>query len=298
MEGNFFVDSSCIDCDTCRWLAPETFARHGAQSAVHTQPESHAGRLRAAGAAVACPTGSIRTVAPVPEAKDAAQSMFPLPVNEDKTVFYMGFTSEKTFAASSWLVITEETACLIDCPRFNSKLARRVDALLSEMGRPGGSLDFIVLTHKDDVAGHSEWAKRYPSAKRVIHALEANKRQGTDACEMKLSLAPNASNFELAPGLEIIPVPGHSSGHIAIIHAESQSLFTGDHLAWSSRTGGLSGFPRYNSFSWAVQIENIAKLADLPWLHLYPGHGRMTHFADGAERHEKIMAAVAEMKGN
>src|SRR5205807_1309544 len=27
--GDLFVDSSCIDCDTCRWMAPATFARAG-----------------------------------------------------------------------------------------------------------------------------------------------------------------------------------------------------------------------------------------------------------------------------
>jgi hypothetical protein len=25
VEGNFYVDSTCIDCDTCRWVAPNTF---------------------------------------------------------------------------------------------------------------------------------------------------------------------------------------------------------------------------------------------------------------------------------
>ena len=25
--GDFFVDSTCIDCDTCRWMAPATFTR-------------------------------------------------------------------------------------------------------------------------------------------------------------------------------------------------------------------------------------------------------------------------------
>ena len=30
--GNFYVDSSCIDCDTCRWVAPEVFNRQDSQS--------------------------------------------------------------------------------------------------------------------------------------------------------------------------------------------------------------------------------------------------------------------------
>lgn len=38
IEGNFYVDSSCIDCDTCRWMAAEIFNRQGSQSAVYQQP--------------------------------------------------------------------------------------------------------------------------------------------------------------------------------------------------------------------------------------------------------------------
>ncbi|MGD1907708.1 MAG: ferredoxin [Leptolyngbyaceae cyanobacterium] len=38
LAGDLYVDSSCIDCDTCRWMAPETFSRIGDQSAVHHQP--------------------------------------------------------------------------------------------------------------------------------------------------------------------------------------------------------------------------------------------------------------------
>jgi len=40
VAGDFFVDSTCIDCDTCRWLAPRTFDRSGEQSRVWRQPET------------------------------------------------------------------------------------------------------------------------------------------------------------------------------------------------------------------------------------------------------------------
>ncbi len=39
VEGEFFVDSSCIDCDACRQIAPATFRDHGDQSSVWQQPE-------------------------------------------------------------------------------------------------------------------------------------------------------------------------------------------------------------------------------------------------------------------
>jgi ferredoxin len=58
VDGELFVDSSCIDCDLCRQLAPATFARTSrrAQSFVHAQPSGEAATHRALMALVTCPT--------------------------------------------------------------------------------------------------------------------------------------------------------------------------------------------------------------------------------------------------
>ena len=44
------------DCDTCRWMAPETYGRANGQSAVHIQPQSPGERKRALQALLACPS--------------------------------------------------------------------------------------------------------------------------------------------------------------------------------------------------------------------------------------------------
>ena len=61
-RGEFFVDSSCIDCDLCRQIAPEVFARSPrvGQSFVAHQPAA-GGERRALMALVTCPTSSIGT---------------------------------------------------------------------------------------------------------------------------------------------------------------------------------------------------------------------------------------------
>lgn len=38
VPGDFFVDSTCIDCDACRQIAPETFTDDRDASIVHHQP--------------------------------------------------------------------------------------------------------------------------------------------------------------------------------------------------------------------------------------------------------------------
>ena len=59
--GEFFVDSTCIDCDACRQLAPETFEDAGEHSCVYAQPHTPEQRRNALRALLACPTGSIGT---------------------------------------------------------------------------------------------------------------------------------------------------------------------------------------------------------------------------------------------
>ena len=41
VAGNFFVDATCINCDTCRQLAPGSFEEVGEFSSVTTQPEGN-----------------------------------------------------------------------------------------------------------------------------------------------------------------------------------------------------------------------------------------------------------------
>jgi ferredoxin len=61
IPGDFFVDSTCIDSDACRQIAPETFTGTGAASIVHHQPITEDETKRALMALVACPTASIGT---------------------------------------------------------------------------------------------------------------------------------------------------------------------------------------------------------------------------------------------
>ena len=61
VAGNFFVDSTCIDCDACRQLAPASFEEVGDYSAVLRQPETDEQTLQAYQALLACPVGSIGT---------------------------------------------------------------------------------------------------------------------------------------------------------------------------------------------------------------------------------------------
>ncbi|MBK8164335.1 MAG: ferredoxin [bacterium] len=61
VDGDFYVDSNCIDCDLCRQTAPDNFARNedDGYSFVSKQPESDAERQACLDAMEECPVEAI-----------------------------------------------------------------------------------------------------------------------------------------------------------------------------------------------------------------------------------------------
>jgi len=74
--------------------------------------------------------------------------------------------------------------------------------------------------------------------------------------------------------MELIHTPGHTDGSICLYHKPSQTMFTGDHFAYSESMGSLSIFPRYNFYSIQLQFESVRKLTDYDFVRVLPGHGR------------------------
>ena len=88
IDGEFFVDRTCIDCDTCRQLAPAVFAEASMYSYVHSQPRD-ADETRAANRALlACPVGSIGTI----HRADVKRVMDDFPIPIEGPVYYCGFS--------------------------------------------------------------------------------------------------------------------------------------------------------------------------------------------------------------
>ena len=117
--GEFFVDSTCINCDTCRQLAPSVFEDAGETSFVQN-PAPIPRRVRdAIRALLACPTGSIGTLHPT---FLRGHGGFPLSIEED--VFYCGFNSPKSFGGNSYFIRHPEGNWLVDSPKYLPHLVR------------------------------------------------------------------------------------------------------------------------------------------------------------------------------
>jgi len=258
VAGDFYVDATCIDCDACRQIAPGTFRDHGEQSSVYRQPDTTDETERALMALVACPTASIGTL----EHHDMRAAIDAFPSRVSENVYFCGFTSEASFGAWSYLIVRPDEEggnVLVDSPRFASQLVKRIEAL--------GGVRQMFLTHSDDIADHAKYATRF-GCTRIMHAADGAQQHGME------HVIEGEKEITLDDELRIIPVPGHTRGHMLLLYRDKY-LFTGDHLAWSPVRETLTAFRSVAWYSWQEQTRSMEKLLNKRFEWVLPGHGRI-----------------------
>ena len=277
VSGNVYVDSTCIDCDTCRWMAPHIFHRQDGQSAVFHQPSDEQEQQQALQALLACPTNSIGTVKKPTHIKTVQQD-FPLRVTDN--VYHCGYHSEHSFGAASYFIQRPEGNVLVDSPRFVPPLVKQLEAM--------GGIRYLYLTHRDDVADHQRFHEHF-GCDRILHRDDIS--EGTRDVEIQLS---GNDPVQLAPDLLIIPVPGHTKGHTVLLYQQT-FLFSGDHLAWSAPLNQLYAFRRACWYSWEVLIESMRRLQAYSFEWVLPGHGRR-YYADRETMQQQLQQCIDWME--
>ncbi|RZC74419.1 hypothetical protein C5167_049900 [Papaver somniferum] len=285
VEGDFFVDHKCIDCDTCRWMAPQVFTRVDEQSAVYKQPSTEKERLNALQALLSCPTSSIHTEKPARDILEV-QKTFPLRINEQRIpgIFDCGYHSEASYGATSYFITHPDGNILVDSSRYTERLAHTIEIL--------GGVRYMFLTHRDDVADHNKWSKRF-GCDRVLHSQDVSNislavsllplcfmvhqtiapsmiEDNTADVEIKLD---GDGPWNLGNDFELFHTPGHTRGSVCLLYKPLKVLFAGDHI--SKDQSELSMGEQYNQQS---------------------GHGRRVEFKDTQEKN-KALKAFLVMKG-
>lgn len=277
-EGDLFVDATCIDCATCRYLAPGVYARSAAsgRSYVRRPPRTAAEEERALMALVACPTASIGAG----RERDVrgAAARFPDPLGGD--VEYLGFTSADSFGASSYLIRRPEGNVMVDSPRFNAGLLARL--------QERGGVRTLFLTHRDDVADHERWAGAL-GCERVMH--EADLGRSTRGVERRLS---GRDPVALAADIVAIPVPGHTPGSAALLFRD-ETLFSGDHLMGNA-SGRLRASRSVCWYSWAEQTRSMERLLEHRFARVLPGHGGRVAAPSAEAMRRELETVLAEMQ--
>lgn len=275
VEGNFYVDSTCVNCGVSRHYAPSVFGDSGTHAFVKKQPQSHEELLATKQALLACPAASIGTIDKT-ELESAKQS-FPLEMTQN--IFLTGFNSRKSYGAHSYFIKAESGNWLIDSPRYTKHLVKKFTDL--------GGIKYIFLSHSDDVADAHKYAKHF-SAKRIIHKLEQHAQK-----DAEIILEGESEN--IIDQAKIIFTPGHTHGHLVMLWRD-RYLFSGDHIAWLPRINRLGSFNDYCWHSWQEQIRSVEKLEALKNVEwVFPGHGKWKQIPQG-EFPTMIATAVDWMK--
>jgi len=279
VPGEFFVDDTCIDCDACRQIAPETFHDHGDQSSVYHQPNGATETKRALMALVACPTASIGST--LHRKANEAVAAFPSPVADN--IYYCGFNAEASFGAWAYLIVRRREDggnVLVDSPRFAAPLVRRIEEM--------GGVALMCLSHRDDIADHAKFAAHF-GCPRVMHDGDGAARLGIER------VVCGTDPVALGADLRCIPTPGHTRGHQVFLYRDF-ALFTGDHLAWSPNRHTLTAFRDVCWYSWPEQTRSMERLLGCRFEWVLPGHGRIKNLpAD--QMHAELQRCVEWMRG-
>jgi glyoxylase-like metal-dependent hydrolase (beta-lactamase superfamily II)/ferredoxin len=275
VAGDFFVDSTCIDCDACRQIAPAVFGEAPDTSFVKAQPANARERREASHALLSCPTGSIGTLDHDDDPREAFAD-FPLPV--EGPVYYCGFNSRKSFGGNSYFLRHPDGNWLIDSPKFVNPIVHRLDEL--------GGISHIFLTHRDDVADAAHYAEHF-GARRIIHRLELASQPEAE------QVLDGYEPVPLAEGVLAIPTPGHTAGHCVLL-VDGRYLFTGDHLDWDREEKRLDASIDYCWHSWKTQVASMHRLAQFSFEWVLPGHGQRVQLP-AAEMRRQMHQLCARM---
>lgn len=265
VEGDFFVDSTCIGCHNCSDLAPGVFAEvaNDFYLVVKKQPETEKELRDALRALVCCPKGSIGTR----NKHDMKAVLEQFPVEISEGVYYLGFNSDRSAGAKSFFIASEQGNWMVEAPKLQSRT-------ISWIEKQGG-LAYIFLSHRDDVAQAREFAHHF-NAKRIIH--EGDLEAQPDA-EIVLK---GSEAVTITEEFLVIPTPGHTIGHCVLLHKDKH-LFTGDMLTSRERFDDPieAWKPEICWWSWDRQTDSIRRLLNYDFEVMIPSHGRLLR--DSAE---------------
>lgn len=265
IEGPFFVDETCIDCDACRKFAPSIFKSSGEYSYVYRQPDK--GEVKEAIRALfSCPVGCIGVQPAYKESVGELKTpMEFLPMKLNDQVYINGFNSKSSYGADSYFIAHKDGNWLVDSPRFTPLLVKKFEAM--------GGLKYIFISHKDDIADSSKFANHF-KAQRIINIHDSRN------CPDAEIILKDESDFQIGPA-KVIYTPGHTQGHQCLLW-DDKYLFTGDHFAFISRLNDFGCFRRHCWYSWAIQIKSIEKFLAYPNVQsIFPGHGKIGHIKKG-----------------
>lgn len=270
--GDWYIDKRCIDCGASRDVAPGLVVLRKGKSVFARQPANEEEERAAWRAVLVCPTASVGTVS------HRGQPLDLFPQELAPGVYRCGYNAESSFGAHSYFVKRGEGNLLVDSPRFVNKLVRKLEEL--------GGVGDILLSHQDDVADASRYARHF-KARVWIHLDDSR------ASPYATDVLKGEEPAEIRKDLIAIPVPGHTKGSVAYLLEETY-CFTGDSLAWSRERQDLVAFRDACWHSWSEQKRSLGKLHGYRFEWVLAGHGGSMRL-QAEEMRARLRALVERM---
>ena len=270
------MDDRCINCGAVRHVAPGLIVKQDGLSIFHHQPQTDEENHMAWLAAEICPTRSVRTAS----RQRPPEGLYPHELSPG--IYLCGHNARASYGAHSYFVKRPDGNILVDSPVFTRKLVQPFEDM--------GGMAKIILSHRDDVADADKWASHF-GAEVYIH------QEDRDAAPYATHVIEGVSPAEstvVGTGLRIIPVPGHTQGSVVLL-LDNTFLLTGDSLCWLRDQEALHAFRQACWYSWPVQKQSLAALADYEFEQIFPGHGAWSPRLGADEMKQRLLALVGKM---
>ncbi len=162
--------------------------------------------------------------------------------------------------------------------------------------RMNGTEDlYLILTHKDTdhcfgmneirkqgatVIAHEHTAEiirswhdlsKNPIAKRVRKQFHPNDVLGDVILSRPDQTIIRDTTLNLGDEIQLLSIPGHTPGDIAVYHPKSKVLFAGDAIL-----EGMDPYVRPDSINIKTWIKNLQRLKELDIEWILPGHGALS----------------------
>ena len=224
---------------------------------------------------------------------------------------------------AQWLVAGDERLLLVDSG-VDGTIEEHIVPALAELGRTPDEITDVVISHADvdHYGGNASLRRLAPGVRIVAHALDRPlieswataagerygwyRRHGLDYDAATWSWLENAAGPDtpidgtVGPGdtldlgaieVEIVPLPGHSAGHVGIVHRESATAIVMDAVlerGLYTVDGLIVGPPPYGSVT--DYRGTIARLQELA-----PSRLGTSHYApiEGANAVNRFLATTA-----
>lgn len=186
----------------------------------------------------------------------------------------------------AYLIAGPGRRVLYDCGHVGRR--RWLLDALRDQGIGPADVDVVVVSHAH--WDHLQNVDLFPRARVLLHAAELRRLDApadlgtpawTAAILAPLDVAETGDGDEVAPGVRVVHLPGHTPGSIGVTVTtdDGVAVLTGDAVATADalRSGRCLGRPA-DAAAADASVARVAGIADV----VYPGHDRPFRVADGA----------------